>query len=105
MYFRKTIFSVALILLAFQTQGQLFINELMSNNQSTIQDADGDYSDWIELYNAGAVSVNLQGYGLSDNPDSLLKYTIVSKNNCCRRLFESMVFRKKQSACRSCSTH
>ena len=56
MYFRKTIFSVALILLAFQTQGQLFINELMSNNQSTIQDADGDYSDWIELYNAGAVS-------------------------------------------------
>ncbi|MBL0258418.1 MAG: hypothetical protein IPQ03_13255 [Bacteroidetes bacterium] len=42
-------FSVALILLAFQTQGQLFINELMSNNQSTIQDADGDYFDWIEL--------------------------------------------------------
>ncbi len=43
------------------------INELMPLNGSTLADADGDYSDWIELYNAGDKEVDLSGYGLTDN--------------------------------------
>lgn len=42
------------------------INEVMSSNGGVLTDADGDTPDWIEFYNAGATSVNLKGYGLSD---------------------------------------
>jgi hypothetical protein len=36
---------------------------------------DGEYPDWIELYNAGSVEINLNGYGLSDNPQQPYKWT------------------------------
>ena len=44
----------------------LRINEAMPANHATLADEDGDYSDWIELYNASGFPVNLEGYGLSD---------------------------------------
>jgi hypothetical protein len=51
---------------------ELIINEIMSSNTSAVMDEDGDYSDWLEIYNYGSVPVNLNGYGLSD--DSSLPY-------------------------------
>ena len=48
----------------------LFINEVMSKNDTTISDSDGDFSDWLEIYNDDTNSVNLEGYSLSDNPDT-----------------------------------
>jgi len=45
----------------------IVINELMSANISTLADEDGDFSDWIELYNADSQRVELTGFGLSDN--------------------------------------
>jgi len=49
-------------------KGVLFINELMAENDSTIQDPDGTgYSDWIEIYNAGAESVDMGGLYLTDD--------------------------------------
>jgi len=33
--------------------GQIVINELMSKNETTIADFEGDYPDWIEIYNGG----------------------------------------------------
>lgn len=50
--------------------GQLVINEGSNKNYSTIRDDDGDYEDWIEIYNAGSVPVDLFNYSLSDNSDS-----------------------------------
>lgn len=48
--------------------GQIIvINELMSSNETTIQDSDGDYSDWIELYNKGCEAVNLNGFMITDD--------------------------------------
>ena len=38
---------------------QVLINEVMSSNSISIQDEDGDHSDWIELYNPGEIEVNL----------------------------------------------
>jgi hypothetical protein len=35
---------------------------------------DGDYPDWIELYNPDAQAIDLTGYGLSDNPASPYKW-------------------------------
>lgn len=47
--------------------GSLVINEFMADNESTVTDQDGDYEDWVELYNNSAEAVNLNGYYLSDN--------------------------------------
>ncbi len=48
---------------------RIIINEFMSNNESTLQDEDGDFSDWIELYNDENESVKIGGYSLTDNGD------------------------------------
>ena len=46
--------------------GDVVINELMAVNTRTLADADGDFSDWIELRNVSATPVNLGGWHLSD---------------------------------------
>ncbi len=52
------------------SHAQVVINEVQASNNFTIADDDGDYEDWIELYNAGSSPVELQGYGLTDTPGS-----------------------------------
>jgi hypothetical protein len=56
----------------------LVINELMTSNRSTIADEDGDYSDWIELFNSGNFPLNLDGFWLSDDPTNPLKWELPS---------------------------
>lgn len=46
------------------------INEIMASNSTTIADEDGDFEDWIELYNYGETAINLMGFGLSDDYDN-----------------------------------
>ncbi|MDG5768073.1 CotH kinase family protein [Balneolales bacterium ANBcel1] len=43
------------------------INEIQASNNSTLPDNDGDYEDWIELYNAGASTAYIGYFGLSDD--------------------------------------
>jgi len=45
----------------------LAINELMVSNKTQLPDEDGDFSDWIEIYNYGDEPISLKGFGLSDN--------------------------------------
>lgn len=59
---------------------QIVINEIQASNTKTIFDEDGESSDWIELFNPGPGAVNLGGYGLSDNPEKPLKWTLPSIN-------------------------
>ncbi|TVR36589.1 MAG: hypothetical protein EA390_00565, partial [Balneolaceae bacterium] len=47
----------------------LHLNEIMSSNVTFIADEDGDFEDWIEIYNSGTEPLNLEGYGLSDDYD------------------------------------
>ena len=49
----------------------IVINEMLTTNTTSITDEDNSHQDWIELYNNGATSVNLSGYGLSDDPTLL----------------------------------
>lgn len=51
---------------------KIFINEIMAANEATIQDENGDYDDWFELYNAGNSNVNLNGF-LFKNEDKLFR--------------------------------
>ncbi len=48
--------------------GKLVITELMEKNKSVLADEDGDFSDWIELYNAADSALDLTGFYISDSP-------------------------------------
>lgn len=50
------------------------INEFMASNASTLSDEDGDFSDWIELYNSGEIAVSLQGWVLTDDVNDNQKW-------------------------------
>lgn len=56
-------------ILSFQwLSAQVFINELMADNSSTLNDVFGQSSDWIELYNEADTAVNLLNWYISDKP-------------------------------------
>lgn len=44
------------------------ISEFLASNITGLKDEDGDESDWIEIHNPDPVSVNLAGWGLTDQP-------------------------------------
>ncbi len=58
----------------------LLITEFQAVNETTILDEDGEYTDWIEIYNAGAEPVNLAGWFLTDDPADLAKWTFPETN-------------------------
>ena len=45
----------------------LFINEFMADNEETVTDENGNYSDWIEIYNGDNKTVYLGDLYLTDN--------------------------------------
>ncbi len=53
---------------------ELIINEVMASNAVTLADEDGDYEDWVELYNYGIEAINLEGFGLSDDHNDLFRW-------------------------------
>ena len=57
-----------------QSLPRVVINEVQSSNNATIADEDGDFEDWIELYNAGPDTVDLNGFGLSDDAARLWRW-------------------------------
>jgi len=63
----KPVLIVYALLLASQVQSQFLINEICSANQSIISDEDGDFEDFIEVYNAGNEAINLSAYYLTDD--------------------------------------
>ena len=54
---------------------QIVISEFMARNNDTLVDGNGDYSDWIELYNMGTGSVDLTGWYLSDDTNDLTQWS------------------------------
>ena len=54
---------------------QVIITEFMALNSSIKTDVDGDYSDWIELYNPGEASIDLTGWHLTDDASNHGKWT------------------------------
>ncbi len=64
----------------YQVQAQkvndfpVVINELMASNETTIQDPQGEYDDWVELFNKGSEDIDLSGMYLSDKVDNPKKW-------------------------------
>ncbi len=59
---------------ASPTGPSVVINELMADNDNTIADPQGDYDDWLELYNLTDSPVMLTGMYLSDKEDNPTKW-------------------------------
>ncbi len=59
---QKQILLLLLFFLPFWSPAQVLINEVCTDNEESIEDEYGEASDWIELFNAGSVSVNLSAY-------------------------------------------
>lgn len=55
-----------LLLTGLATGQQVAINEFLASNDTTVTDQDGEYDDWVELYNSGDTSFDLTGCFLSD---------------------------------------
>lgn len=58
----------------------IVINEFMASNEVTIADNEGEYDDWIELYNTTGFDISLGGLFLSDDVNQLDKWPISDLN-------------------------
>lgn len=69
-------FMSTFIVLSAYAEGtqKIIINEFLALNSKGLKDADGDNSDWIELYNPGTEAVNMEGWTLTDNAEKLDKW-------------------------------
>ena len=66
--FRKIILTaINLLIIHSAAHSQIIINEIQAKNIDTIQDVDGDYSDWIEFYNASDSLLSLAGLKINDS--------------------------------------
>ncbi|MBU0509004.1 CotH kinase family protein [bacterium] len=68
---------IALVLLSAgiaDAQG-VVINEFMADNDTVVADQDGEFDDWIELYNLSGAPVSLVGHHLSDRLNNLAMWT------------------------------
>ncbi len=61
-----------------QPAPQLILSEVMSRNEDTLPDEDGNFHDWVEIRNTGNESLNLENYYLSDDGDELRKWRFPS---------------------------
>ena len=57
-------------------QGDLVVNEVMSNNVSTVSDNSGKYEDWIELYNTTSSPISTNGLFITDTLAYLHKWNL-----------------------------
>jgi len=55
---------------------KLYINEVMALNKNAFENEDGDYSDWIEIYNPTDEAINISGFYLTDDLSNPDKYKI-----------------------------
>lgn len=72
----KALYIVLLVLTYGVSQSQNpVINEIMTMNDTTIDDMEGDSPDWIELFNPASETISLENWSLSDDEDSPRKWS------------------------------
>ena len=63
----KEFYTVAIQLGSTLKVGDVVINELMADNTKTVANTNGNFDDWIELYNKTSESISLAGAYMSDD--------------------------------------
>jgi len=73
----RTLALLVLSLCSFPTaHGVLHITEFMADNGGSRLDSDGDASDWIEIFNSGPDTADLNGYFLTDEEGAMTKWQL-----------------------------
>ena len=75
---KKSLFIILILFCSIsfsQNKFEVVINEICSNNESTLKEIYGKFSPWVELYNTDLNKVDLSGYGLSNENYIPLKWT------------------------------
>lgn len=67
---------ITLLCLSAGAANHIVINEVCSRNFSVICDENGNYADYVELYNPALVPVSLTGFSLSDSKEDLKRCTL-----------------------------
>ncbi|MCK5832799.1 lamin tail domain-containing protein [bacterium] len=49
----------------------VIMSEIVSNNVSICTDEHGDFDDYVEIYNSQDTAVDISGFALTDDPDTL----------------------------------
>ena len=65
----------ATLLACTPARADLYLTEFLAENTAGLSDSDGEFSDWIEIFNSGPRSINLGGYFLTDDETALSKWT------------------------------
>ena len=65
--------------------GALRLNEVVPSPKSGLRDEDGEFSDWVELYNAGAKDISLSNFALSRWKKALAIPTPISPSTTSRK--------------------
>ncbi len=60
--------------LSYNFSEAIYLNEVCSDNETLLADAEGDYSDWIELWNQKDYPINLNQFMLTDDETDLNKW-------------------------------
>ncbi|MBN2312275.1 MAG: lamin tail domain-containing protein, partial [Sedimentisphaerales bacterium] len=58
----------------------LVINELMASNSTCVEDPQGQYDDWIEIYNDGNETIDIGGMYLTDDLSLPTRWQIPADN-------------------------
>ena len=58
-----------------QVTGDLVINEFLASNTAAVADQNGEFDDWIELFNKGSIAIDLSNYSISDDNSDLSLFT------------------------------
>ena len=79
---RSTAFGIlmALVLGSAGFAGPVVINEFMASNSGTVQDPQGQYDDWIELYNPTDGAIDVGGLYLTDDLANPTQWRIPTGN-------------------------
>src|SRR5882724_7193737 len=77
---RLPLWMFCLLVLARSASAQIIISEFMADNKSTLADENGRFSDWIEIYNTSANTVDLNGWSLTDDPKRQARWFFPSTN-------------------------
>ncbi|MBN1413899.1 MAG: CotH kinase family protein [Bacteroidales bacterium] len=76
-----SVFIFVAVLIPVTSAQDIIINEFQASNFTTLADSSGEYDDWIEIFNRGNLTLNLNGYYLTDDLAAKTKSKLTAKGD------------------------
>src|SRR5260221_626292 len=77
-FYRILTIAVLLFGIGAVSRAEPMISEFMASNATVLADEDGNFPDWVEIYNPDSAAVNLNGWYLTDNANKKTKWMFPS---------------------------